>query len=306
MRKNIRIIPRLDIKGPNVIKGIQFEGHRVLGTPEVLAAKYYLEGADELIFQDTVASLYRRNSVIEVIQKTASQVFIPITVAGGIRSTEDMREILRAGADKVAINTAALENPMLLRDGARMFGSQCIMVSLEVRRLDSGSYELFTDYGRQPTGKDAFEWAKRAVDLGVGEILITSVDREGRGRGFDLELVQKFSNALPVPVIACGGAGDASDVNSAIQSGADAVSCASIFHYYYTLAMQKDSAKERERYKLRFGAGIDTGNLDFIAEGYGSRRDIPVKPMAIPALKKYLLEQGVNVRYRAEGGGSNA
>jgi cyclase len=231
-QNTVRIIPRLDIKGPNLVKGIQFDGNRVLGTPEVFAEIYYREGADELIFYDIVASLYRRNTLLEYIRKTAEKIFIPMTVVGGIRSIHDIHEILRAGADKVAINTAAIENPKLLKEASRVFGAQCIVSCIEFHRHPDGKCEAWVDYGRQPTGVDAFDWSRRVVDLGAGEILLTSVDREGMGNGFDLEFTAKVADAVSIPVIACGGAGRKEDFISVIQEGhADAVSAASIFHY---------------------------------------------------------------------------
>ena len=204
---NIRVIPRLDIKGPNLVKGISFDGFRVLGTPNDLARTYYEEGADELIYYDTVASLYQRNSLAEIVTRTAQEVFIPLTVAGGLRSVEDIRKILHAGADKVAINTAAVANPKLIQEAAKTFGSQCIVASVEAKRLPNARYEAWVDYGRQPTGVDVMEWVKQVVDLGAGEILVTSIDREGTGFGYDLDLIAGIAQQVTVPVIACGGAG---------------------------------------------------------------------------------------------------
>ena len=230
----IRVIPRLDIKGPNLIKGIQFDGHRVLGTAEQFAELYYREGADELIYQDTVASLYRRNGLLDIIQRTARNIFIPLTVAGGIRSIDNIREMLRAGADKVAINTAATQDPGLLSKAAKTFGSQCIVSSIEAYRNDNGTYTVWVDYGRERTQLDAIEWAKHVVDLGVGEILLTSINREGMGSGYDIDLIEKISSMVPIPVIACGGAGSKDDFPKAVKAGgADAVAAASIFHYNY-------------------------------------------------------------------------
>lgn len=295
---NVRVIPRLDIKGPNVVKGLQFDGNRVLGTPEVLAEIYYREGADELIFYDIVASLYQRNTLLQYIQKTAEKIFIPLTVAGGIRSVKDIREILRAGADKVAINTAAVENPKLIEDASRVFGSQCIVANIEFHRIDKDRYEPWVDYGRQPTGLDALEWAKKAVDLGAGEILLTSVDRDGMGTGYDNDFISKVAKAVKVPVIACGGAGSKEDVLSAIRSGAaDAVSAASIFHYYYAVSPGDDRPfMSFVEPRLRMGESIDSGNIHFLKEGYGASRELMVKPTSIADLKNYLHSEGVQVR----------
>lgn len=290
-----RLMPRLDIKGPNVIKGIQFDGHRVVGDPQTMAEVYYLEGADELIFQDTVASLYQRNSLLEIIEKTAQRVFIPMTVAGGIRSCDDIRSILRAGADKVAINTAAVAEPKLLTEAVSRFGSQCIVASIEFYRYDDGRCEIWTDYGRQETGIDAIKWAHQVVELGVGEILLTSIRKEGTGRGYDLELTSRLAGELPVPVIACGGAGSAEDITMAVTEGkADAVAAASVFHYRYLKHPDGDELKDR--YQMRFGNQVDTGNLDFLHSGYGGFRGIPVTPVTIPEAKTAMGKAGISIR----------
>ena len=182
---NKRIIPRLDIKGPNLVKGIHLEGLRVLGKPEDFAKLYYDQGADELIYQDTVASLYKRNSLSEIISRTLEDVFIPITVGGGIRSLADINKVLRAGADKVCINTSAIENPEFITEASREFGSSTIVVAIEVCFQKDQKYLAFTDNGREYTGVDALEWAKKVEQLGAGEILLTSIDNEGTRKGFD-------------------------------------------------------------------------------------------------------------------------
>ena len=228
----IRFIPRLDIKGPNLIKGIHFEGLRVIGDPKEFARRYYEQGADELLYVDVVASLYGRNSLHDIVKLTSSDVFVPLTVTGGIRSTDDVREILRAGADKVGINTAATKRPELIREVARKFGSQCMVLSIEAKRKAPGRWEAYADNGREPTGLDVIEWAQRGVELGAGEILLTSVDREGTREGFDCELVAAVSALVPVPVIASGGMGKISDVEKVVREGkADAVSMADVLHY---------------------------------------------------------------------------
>lgn len=294
---NVRLIPRLDIKGPNVVKGIQFDGFRVLGTAEMFAEFYYAAGADEIIYQDTVASLYQRPIQLDIVRKTASKLFVPLTVAGGIRTVSDIREILRAGADKVAINTGAVLNPELLGEAVKMFGSQCIVASIETHKNPDGKYEVWTDYGRQPTGIEAYEWAKRVVDLGVGEIMLTSIDREGTGRGYDLDLISRFSKTLPVPVIACGGAGSSDDlVAAAKDAGADAVSAASVFHHHY-LRVSDESVALKNRYEHRMGKELDTGNVDFLHLGYGGFREIQVKPTSIEGAKKAMLERGLMIRF---------
>ena len=293
---NIRIIPRLDIKGPNLIKGIQFDGHRVLGTAEEFAECYYNAGADELIYQDTVASLYRRNSLLEIIEQTAMKIFIPLTVAGGIRSIEDIRKILRAGADKVAINTAAIESPKLLSESSKIFGSQCIVSSIEAFRKNNGKYEVWVDYGREPTRIDAIDWAKKVEDLGVGEILLTSIRDDGMGNGFDIELTHKISSMVSIPVIACGGAGKKNDFVEVIKHGsADAVAAASIFHYYYAIPKKGHTMQFNEK-ELRMGKHIDSGNIDFIKDGYGGQKAITVEPCSIVDVKNELIGSDISTR----------
>lgn len=229
---NIRIIPRLDIKGKNLIKGICLEGLRVIGNPTQHAIKYYNDGADELIFMDAVASLYGRNMLTELISEIARDVFIPITVGGGIRTIQDARHILRSGADKIAINTAAVSNPVLISEVAYKFGSQSMVVSIEAKLISHDRWEVYTDNGRERTGMDVVEWVQRAVSLGAGEVLLTSVDREGTRRGFDLDLIQQVCSSVSVPVIASGGMGKLDDFISAVLQGqADAVSMADVLHY---------------------------------------------------------------------------
>lgn len=229
---NVRLIPRLDIKGPNLIKGIHLEGLRVIGDPQQYAVQYYRDGADELLYMDIVASLYGRNSLTEIIRRAVREVFVPITVGGGIRSVEDARHILRSGADKVAINTAAVADPALITRIARRFGAQCMVLSIEAKQSGPGKWEAYTDNGREHTGLDAVAWARQGAELGAGEILITSVDREGTRKGFDVELVKQVSDAVHVPVIASGGMGSAQDLVEVVrQGGVDAVAMADILHY---------------------------------------------------------------------------
>lgn len=228
----IRIIGRLDIKGPNLIKGIQLEGLRIIGDPQEHARAYYEAGADELIYMDVVASLYGRNSLHDTIRKATHDVFVPLTVGGGIRSVEDVKEILRAGADKVAINTAAVKQPQLLRDVARRFGSQCIVLSVEAKCTGPGQWEVYTDNGRERSGLQVLDWVKRGAELGAGEILVTSVDREGTRSGFDYELVRTVADAVPIPVIASGGLGTVDHaVKVASEGRADAIAIADALHY---------------------------------------------------------------------------
>lgn len=228
---NTRLIARLDVKGANLIKGIHLEGLRVIGPPNDFAAKYYEQGIDELIYMDCVASLYGRNSLGHLIQQTAENVFIPMTVGGGVRTVDDVTHLLRCGADKVAVNTAAVNQPSLITDIARRFGSQCMVLSIEAKRVGPERWEVFTDNGRESTGLDVVEWAARGASLGAGEILLTSVDQEGTRKGFDLPLVQAISQRVDIPVIASGGMGKAADIVAAVTVGADAVAMADILHY---------------------------------------------------------------------------
>jgi len=230
--RNIRLIARLDIKGPNLIKGVHLEGLRVIGAPNEHALRYYHQGVDELIYMDCVASLYGRNNLQEIVRATAQDVFVPITVGGGIRSVEDATNLLRCGADKVAVNTAAIENPQLISDIASRFGSQCMVLSVEAKQMGTGRWEALTDNGRERTGKDVVEWIKQGVELGAGEILLTSVDREGTRKGFDIPLIRACTQDIKVPVIASGGMGSAEDMVEAIYQGeADAIAMADILHY---------------------------------------------------------------------------
>lgn len=240
---NIRLIARLDIKGPNLIKGIHLEGLRVIGDPQEFARKYYEEGADELLYMDTVASLYGRNNLTEIVSRAARNVFVPMTVGGGVRSVEDVKTLLRAGADKVAINTAATKRPELITEVANRFGSQCMVLSIEAKRVGPQKWEVYTDNGRERTGMDVREWAIRGVELGAGEILLTSVDQEGTAKGFDLELIRTVARAVPVPLIASGGMGTPQHLVQAVEAGADAVAMAHVLHYKkYSMAEIRDTA----------------------------------------------------------------
>jgi imidazole glycerol-phosphate synthase subunit HisF len=229
---NLRIIPRLDIKGPNLIKGVHLEGLRVVGDPHEFALRYYAEGADELVYMDIVASLYGRNNLSDIIRRAADQVYVPITVGGGVRSTDDARHLLRSGADKVAINTAAVNRPELITEVARKFGSQAMVLSIEAKQIGPGKWEAYTDNGRERTGLDVLEWSRRGVGLGAGEILLTSVDREGTRRGFDVDLIARVTEAVPVPVIASGGMGTVEHfLDVARSAGPAAIAMADVLHY---------------------------------------------------------------------------
>jgi cyclase len=281
---NVRIIPRLDIKGPNLVKGIHLEGLRVLGKPERFARYYYENGADELIYMDAVASLYGRNSLLEIVERTAREIFIPLTVGGGLRSVDDIRAVLRAGADKVSLNTAAIANPELIRQASRAFGSSTIVVSIEAIRKPDGSYEAYVDYGRQATGVDAFKWALKAVELGAGELMVTSINNEGTGKGFDLELTQRIAEGVPIPVIAGGGAGKVEHVHEVIARGhVDAVGLASILHYNFIRHIDTINADYSQE-----------GNTEFLKRGGSFSR---IQDISLAGVKAYLHEHGIDCRW---------
>lgn len=283
--KNVRVIPRLDIKGPNLVKGIHLEGLRVLGQPWEFARHYYENGADEMIFVDVVASLYQRNSLKDIISRTARETFIPLTVAGGIRTVDNIREILRAGADKVAINTAAIQDPEFIRTASRLFGSSTIVVSIEAIK-DGGKYLVYTDNGREYTGVEALGWAKKVEELGAGEILLTSIDREGTGEGYDDELTVMISKAVSIPVIACGGCGSLEHAASIVRDGgADAVSMASVLHY--KIAGGTDASKI-----------TGEGNTEFLRSG---KTLSTITPLELRDIKKYLREHGIACRHELDG-----
>ncbi len=242
-----RIIPCLDVDCGRVVKGIKFVDLRDAGDPVELAACYDAAGADELVFLDITASYEERDTMVDVVSRTADTVFIPFTVGGGIRTIEDIRRMLQAGADKTAINTAAVLNPSLIEEGARKFGSQCIVVAIDARRIGPGRWEVLTHGGRQGTGIDALDWAKEVERRGAGEILLTSLDRDGTKDGYDLELTRAVSEAVRIPVIASGGAGTLEHLYEGLTLGAaDAVLAASIFHYQeYTIRDAKAYLMER-------------------------------------------------------------
>ncbi len=280
--KNVRIIPRLDIKGPNLVKGIHLEGLRVLGKPEDFAKYYYEHGADELIFQDVVASLYERNSLHEIISRTAKNIFIPLTVGGGLRSIDDIKQVLRAGADKVSLNTAVIRNPNFIKEASLKFGSSTIVVAIEAIKQPDGRYFAFIDNGREETGIEVVSWAQKVEELGAGEIVITSVDREGTGEGYDFELIKKIADAVGIPVIAHGGASNINNVKEAITIGhADALAIASIFHYHVAEQFSNNGDSKEE------------GNTAFLKSG---RNFGIIKPSSIEEVKEQLLESGISCR----------
>ena len=279
--KTARIIPRLDIKGPNLVKGIHLEGLRVLGKPADYAKYYYKQGADELLFMDVVASLYERNSMHNIISETAKSIFIPITVGGGLRSISDIKDVLRVGADKVCLNTAAINNPQLIKEASRMFGSSTIVIAIEAIKESDGRYLAYTDNGREFTGVDVFEWAQKVDDLGAGEIVITSVDREGTGQGFDLELVSRIANIVGIPVIAHGGAGKKEDVVEVLKQGnVSAAMISSLLHYHF-IKENESKASELE------------GNVEFLNQ---KRSFHTFESCQINELKAQLIQNQIECR----------
>jgi len=228
----IRIIARIDVKNAHVIKGIHLEGLRKVGNPNELAKKYYENGIDEIVFMDAVAAYYDRNSLSEIIQKACEEVFIPITVGGGIRNLEDIQTALNSGADKVAINTQAIKTPDFITDASKIYGSQCIVSSIVAKKTFDNKWEAYIDNGREPTGKDVVEWAKEVEKLGAGEIMLTSIDKEGTKKGFDIELNQVVSKAVSMPIISSGGMKNSDDaINLLVNTNIDAIATASTLHY---------------------------------------------------------------------------
>lgn len=242
-----RIIPCLDVKEGRVVKGTNFVGLRDAGDPVERAAAYDLEEADELVFLDITATFEERKTMLDVIRKTAAKVFMPLTVGGGLNSVEDIRDTLRAGADKTSLNSAAVRNPQLIADGAKLFGSQCIVLAIDAKKVEEGKWEVYVAGGRKATGLDAVEWAKKAVALGAGEILLTSMDADGTKNGYDIKLTKAISSAVNVPVIASGGAGKLEDFYDVLtEGGADAVLAASVFHYKtFTIREVKEYLQSR-------------------------------------------------------------
>lgn len=266
----VRIIPRLDIKGPNLVKGIHLEGLRVLGKPEHFARHYYENGADELMYVDVVASLYNRNSLDEIISKTAREIFIPLIVGGGLRSVDDIRKVLRAGADKVSLNTAAINDPDIIRRASRVFGSSTIIVTIEAIKSNDGLYYAYTDNGRQETGIEVVAWAKRVEELGAGEIMITSVDKEGTGEGYDIELTNMVEESVSIPVIAHGGGGSKEQVVDLLKkTDADAVAISSILHYGFIQEHKDVCGFEKE------------GNITFLKSGRSFSKIVPADMMEL-------------------------
>lgn len=270
-----------------MVKGVHLEGLRVLGRPEWFARRYEEMGADELLYVDVVASLYGQSAVLEVVERTASEIFIPLTVGGGIRTLDDVRSVLRAGADKVAINTGAVEDVAFVQRASRQFGSSTIVVSIEAIRRPDGGHDAFTNNGREATGLDTTDWACRVAEAGAGELIVTSVDREGTGRGYDLELTYRIAEAVDIPVVACGGAGNVDHVVEVARTGrADAVGVASMLHY--------DLLAHR-------GPNDDLAELVAASEGnaeYLRRLTVPrrLAPAPVPEIKKAMTVAGIDCR----------
>ena len=279
-----RIISRLDIKGPNLVKGVNLEGLRVLGKPWEFAKTYYESGIDELIYVDTVASLYGRNSLTDFIKLTAKEIFIPLTVSGGIRTIDDITKILRAGADKVSINSAAIKNPDFIKEAVKKFGSSTIVVGIEAQKKLDGSYRCYTENGRQSSNLNPIDWAAEVEKLGAGEILLTAIHKEGTGSGFDNILLKELTNKVNIPVIASGGAGSLVDIKEVIlETEINAVCIASIFHY--------DLVKKK---KFNFSnKNYEEGNTSFLEKKIeGFRGDL----FSVEELKSYLLKNDINCR----------
>ena len=248
----IRVIARLDVKNEFVIKGIHLEGLRKIGNPNEIAKKYYEEGIDEIIFMDAVAAYYDRNSLSHIIEEACKDVFVPITVGGGIRTIEDIQNALNAGADKVAINTKAITDPKFIEQASKVFGSQCIVSSIVAKKIADNKWEVYIDNGREPTGLDVIEWARKVETLGAGEIMLTSIDMEGTKKGFDIELNKAVSSVVSIPVIASGGAGKNEDiVNLLTNAKIDAVSMASLFHYNLSTVTSVKQAMTDKHIRVR-------------------------------------------------------
>tara|TARA_B110000259_G_scaffold188250_1_gene245934 strand:+ start:3482 stop:4336 length:855 start_codon:yes stop_codon:yes gene_type:complete len=276
-----RIIAKLDIKGPDLVKGIHLEGLRVLGNPNFFAKEYYTDLVDELIYQDVVASLYQRNNILDIVNKTSKNIFIPLTVGGGIKSIDDIKMALKVGADKISMNTAAVKNPEIINNAANTFGSSTIVISIEASKNNKGEYMVFTDNGREETGKKVIDWAKEVFKRGAGEIILTSIDNEGTGSGFDNDFINKVSNKIDIQVIAHGGAGSKEDVLDVFQkTKASAVALSSILHY-----SKLKKVKNIDKKKL-------VGNTEFLNNKIKNKN---FKNCNIKELKKFLKKKSINI-----------
>tara|TARA_B110000971_G_C20039698_1_gene516973 strand:- start:7753 stop:8550 length:798 start_codon:yes stop_codon:yes gene_type:complete len=264
------------------VKGIQLEGLRVLGKPSEFAQFYYENGADEILYMDVVASLYEKNNLSDLIKEMASEIFIPLTVGGGIRKLQDINEVLRSGADKVLINTAAVKNPEFINQAIKEFGSSTIVVAIEAIKETSDQYLVYTDNGREYTGIDVVDWAKKVESFGAGEIVITSVNREGTGEGFDYNLIKKLAKKITIPIIAHGGAGSKNDIlQLAKENLVEGISIASLFHYDYINKDEYSYSNEQE------------GNTDFLQKIIINKN---LAPINIKNLKLFLNENGIDIR----------
>lgn len=279
--KHKRVIARLDVKNDALVKGIHLEGLRVLGSPQQFANSYYQEGIDELVYMDVVASLYNRNGLLEFVRQTAENLFVPLAVGGGIRSIEDVTKLLNSGADKVIINTAAVKNPSLIDQLSRKFGSSTVVVAVEAIKLESGKYGVFIDNGREFTDYEVCQWVREVQARGAGEIMLTSVDREGTGTGLNLELIDEVSDIIDVPLIVHGGVGNVAHVEEGLKIDlVSGVCIASMFHYEFIT---------RNTYE----PGNVSGNVSFLKSG-GAKKNI--SPMSVSGLKRELRERGMSVR----------
>ena len=248
----IRIIARIDVKNEFAIKGVHLEGLRRVGNPNEMALDYYNNKIDEIVFMDAVAAYYDRNSLSELIQRACTDVFIPITVGGGIRTIGDIKNALKSGADKVAINTKAVQEPDFIRQSSKFFGSQCIVSSIEAKEIGENKWEVYTDNGREPTGLDVIEWARNVEKLGAGEIMLTSIDKEGTKKGFDVNLCQMVSNQVTIPIIASGGMGKSSDSVKLIKhANVDAIAIASVLHYKLESVQNIKSSLTENKIRVR-------------------------------------------------------
>ena len=277
-----RIISRLDIKGPNLVKGIHLEGLRVLGKPEIFAKYYFDQGVDELFYQDVVASLYQRNSLIDKIKETAKNISIPLTVGGGIRSIKDIQDILNAGADKVVINTRAVKDPNFINQAVKIFGSSTIVVAIETLKDNDENYFVYTDNGREFNNLNAIKWATEIEKRGAGEILVTSIDKEGTGEGFDIDLLKIISSKVKIPVIAHGGAGNDLHVKEIFKNSfVDGVAISSLFHYGSLKKLKRQIISQNE------------GNTEFIDKEKNYKKFFGCN---IQSLKKFLKKNNIKVR----------
>ena len=280
--KNIRIIARMDIKGPNLVKGVHMEGLRVLGDSANFAEYYYKNGADELFYQDVVASLYERNSLLELVKKTAELISIPLTVGGGIRTLDDISRLLENGADKVSLNTSVIKNPSLIDKAAKKFGSSTITIAIETARNEKKKYFAYTDNGREFTNIDTFKWCKEVENRGAGEILLTSIDKDGTGQGFDDYLLSKIDKNLKIPLIIHGGAGNINHIIDVVKKGTvDAVALASLLHYNSLNSIKKNFVSLQE------------GNIEFLNN---HKKFKSFEELTIKLIKKKMIKRKIPVR----------